>query len=159
LINAYSFFEKDFRMQSVQSISKNEYALIKEWINDESELFFFKQAENIIAIPAQWKNELALLQKKLYLRKAGVTVGSLKGRDLIPDHELALSLLINEQTSCVNLDKEQALQYLKRKDFNLENAKKGWNLVQYCGINLGWVKVLHNRINNYYPVNWRILKD
>jgi len=151
--------ERDFRVQPIQSISKNEHALIKDWVKEEKKLFFFKQSENIIAIPVQWKNDLAILQKKLYLRKAGVTIGSLKGKDLVPDHELALSLLINEQIPFVNVDKEQSLLYLKRKDLVLENLNKGWHLIQYCGINLGWVKVLHNRINNYYPVNWRILKD
>jgi len=151
--------ERDFKSSSVQTISKNEIAATKDWVKEGRSLFFFKQADNIVAIPEQWKNDLALLQKKLYLRKAGVTVGSLKGNDFVPDHELALSLLISEKISSVNVNKEQALQYLKRKDIALEIATKGWVAIEYCGIKLGWVKVLHNRINNYYPVNWRILKD
>ena len=132
---------------------------IKDWINPTNDLFFFKQADNIIALPAEWKHDLAVLQQQLYLRKAGITIGSLKGKDMVPDHELALSLLMNEQIPAVHVNKDQALQYLKRKDMFIENATKGWALVNYCGINLGWMKVLHNRINNYYPVNWRILKD
>ena len=52
-----------------------------------------------------------------------------------------------------------ALQYLKKKELGLENITKGWSVVSYYGINIGWVKVLQNRINNYYPVEWRILKD
>jgi 16S rRNA C967 or C1407 C5-methylase (RsmB/RsmF family)/NOL1/NOP2/fmu family ribosome biogenesis protein len=151
--------EKDFKSLSMQSISKNEIAAIKDWVKEEKDLFFFKQADNIITIPAQWKNALALLQKHLYLRKAGVTIGSLKGKDLVPDHELALSLLRNDRIPVVDINKEQALQYLKRKELVIEDSIRGWALVNYCGINLGWIKVLHNRINNYYPVNWRILKD
>jgi NOL1/NOP2/fmu family ribosome biogenesis protein len=38
-------------------------------------------------------------------------------------------------------------------------ADKGWNLIRHCGLNLGWAKVLPNRLNNYYPGEWRILKD
>ncbi|QEC70165.1 RNA methyltransferase [Panacibacter ginsenosidivorans] len=152
-------YGNDFKPLSIPSISKNENALIKEWIKNDQSLFFFKQADNIIAIPQQWKNDLALLQKSLYLRKAGITIGSLKGKDVIPDHELALSLLMNDRVPVVYVSKEQALQYLKRKEFIIEDSVKGWALVNYCGINLGWMKVLHNRINNYYPVNWRILKD
>jgi len=30
--------------------------------------------------------------------------------------------------------------------------------VQYGGLNLGWIKVLPGRINNYYPKEWRILR-
>jgi 16S rRNA C967 or C1407 C5-methylase (RsmB/RsmF family)/NOL1/NOP2/fmu family ribosome biogenesis protein len=151
--------ENEQRISSIPSVSKSEAAFAKDWVKNENDLFFFKQSENIIAIPGKWKYDLTLLQKKLYLRKAGVSIGSIKGKDMVPDHELALSLLINEQVPAVNVNKEQALQYLKRKDFVLEDAPKRWLAVTFCGIKLGWVKVLHNRINNYYPVNWRILKD
>lgn len=150
---------KEQRISLIPGIAKNELAGIKDWVRPANGLFFFKQADNIIALPAQWKFDLAVLQKKLYLRKAGITVGALKGKDMVPDHELALSLLINDQVKKVKVHKEQALQYLKRKDFVIDEPHKGWALVNYCGINLGWMKVLHNRINNYYPVNWRILKD
>jgi NOL1/NOP2/fmu family ribosome biogenesis protein len=30
--------------------------------------------------------------------------------------------------------------------------------VQYENRNLGWIKVLPQRSNNYYPKEWRILK-
>jgi 16S rRNA C967 or C1407 C5-methylase (RsmB/RsmF family)/NOL1/NOP2/fmu family ribosome biogenesis protein len=151
--------EREQRVSLLPAISKNELAVANEWINTPEDLFFFKQADNIIALPAEWKFDLAVLQKKLYLRKAGITIGSLKGKDMVPDHELALSLLTNNEIKAVSVSKEQALQYLKRKDLVIEDTLKGWALVNYCGINLGWMKVLHNRINNYYPVNWRILKD
>jgi NOL1/NOP2/fmu family ribosome biogenesis protein len=39
------------------------------------------------------------------------------------------------------------------------NFDKGWALATYKNTNLGWLKVLQNRINNYYPVEWRILKE
>ena len=49
-------------------------------------------------------------------------------------------------------------EYLKRKDIEF-NASKGWNIICYNEISLGWVKILPNRVNNYYPVGWRILKE
>lgn len=151
--------ERELRVSLIPAISKNELAVANEWVKPQEDLFFFKQIDNIIALPAEWKYDLAVLQKKLYLRKAGITIGSLKGKDMVPNHELALSLLMNDQIKVVPVSKEQALQYLKRKDLVIDTADKGWALINYCGINLGWMKVLHNRINNYYPVNWRILKD
>lgn len=151
--------ECNSRLLNLQSASKTEIAIAQEWLRKEEDLYFFKQAENIMAVNANWKQDIVLLQKHLYLRKAGITVGALKGKDLVPDHELALSLLIDANINATEVDKDTALQYLKRKDFQLPEAEKGWNLLRYCGINLGWVKVLHNRINNYYPVNWRVLKD
>jgi NOL1/NOP2/fmu family ribosome biogenesis protein len=57
----------------------------------------------------------------------------------------------------VDLDKEQALSYLRRAEFNC-TVQKGWSLMRYNGLALGWAKILPNRINNYYPQEWRILK-
>lgn len=151
--------EMTFHSPQLASASKQEINIANDWIKENKNLFFFKQHENIIAIPLQWKQDISLLQKSLYIKKAGVTAGSVKGKDFIPAHELAMSLLLNEKTPLVNLNYEQAIQYLKKKDVSVSNAQKGWNVVKYCSANLGWVKVLHNRVNNYYPVNWRILKD
>jgi hypothetical protein len=50
----------------------------------------------------------------------------------------------------------EALAYLRRDNFVLTNAPVGWNLVTYRGMNLGFVKNLGNRVNNYFPVEWRI---
>jgi hypothetical protein len=38
----------------------------------------------------------------------------------------------------------------------LHNAVKGWNILTYKGINLGFVNNIGNRVNNYFPVEWRI---
>jgi NOL1/NOP2/fmu family ribosome biogenesis protein len=40
----------------------------------------------------------------------------------------------------------------------METPDKGWVIAHYKGFNLGWIKVLDNRVNNYYPKEWRILK-
>jgi len=148
-----------FHPMPISSASKQEINLTNEFIKKEKDLFFFKQNENIIAIPLQWKQDVALLQKNLYLRKAGVTIGTLKGKDLIPDHELALSLLLNDHAQRVIVNYDNAIQYLKKKELFIENISKGWIVVEYCAVQLGWIKILHNRINNYYPAKWRILKD
>ncbi|HRH50547.1 MAG TPA: RNA methyltransferase [Panacibacter sp.] len=138
---------------------KHETDISENWIKNNEALFYFKQNENIIAIPEQWKQDAALLQKNLYLRKVGITVGAVKGKDLVPNHELALSMLMNENIQTVDASLEEALLYLKKKEIILENRTKGWAVITYKQLALGWVKVLHNRVNNYYPMEWRILKD
>jgi NOL1/NOP2/fmu family ribosome biogenesis protein len=70
-----------------------------------------------------------------------------------------LSNILTSNIPFAKLNKEQSLQYLRRQDLLLNTKLKGWALAQYQGINLGWMKVLPNRVNNYYPVNWRILKS
>lgn len=86
-------------------------------------------------------------------------MGKLAGRDLIPDHELALSLIVNKGRFLqTELNKEQAIQYLQRADIsNLDTLDKGWSLMNFEGHALGWAKLLPNRINNYYPKEIRIM--
>lgn len=147
-----------YQVQGLPKITKEEAAAVATLIKDDG-IEFFKQGENIIAIHRQWKNDVAILQKHLYLRKAGITAGVLKGRDIVPDHELAMSTLVDEHIARLPLTKQQAIQYLQKKDIEPGNFGKGWALATYNNTNLGWVKVLPNRINNYYPVEWRILKE
>ena len=54
--------------------------------------------------------------------------------------------------------KEQAVRFLKCETLHFSDQEKGWYLVTYQGLGLGWAKVMENRTNNYYPSNWRILK-
>ena len=82
-------------------------------------------------------------------------IGTLKGKDIIPSHALALSNVISDLPQSVSLSKEDALRFLKREPFELD-APKGWLLMQYEGLGIGWVKNLGNRFNNYMPTEWRI---
>ncbi len=128
------------------------YLLKNDWL-------FFKQQQIIRAIHKQWNNDVALLQKNLYLKKAGIQMGEIKGNDLIPHHELALSVQINDALKRIELSYEQALQYLRKKEINIETDHKGWALSTHKNFPLGWIKILHNRVNNYYPTEWRIRKE
>ncbi len=117
----------------------------------------FKQADQFRAIPLKWMEDMAILAGSLYIKKAGIEMGAIKGKDVVPSHELAMSVLPKDTFNSINVTLEQALQYLRRHDLVLA-GNKGWNLVMYEHIPLGWAKVLPNRINNYYPQEWRILK-
>ena len=139
--------------------SKQEQQQIRSFMGITNEYLLFKQADAIRAIKLVWFSDLRVLAKYLYIKKAGVEIGTIKGKDVIPSHELAVSFLGKGAFPQLDLTHEQSLQYLRRKDLILENAPKGWNLVGYSGLPLGWVKVLPNRINNYYPAEWRILKE
>ncbi|HQR91962.1 MAG: hypothetical protein B7Y15_08015 [Bacteroidetes bacterium 24-39-8] len=149
---------KKQKPNQITGLSKNELEQLKASLPLIEGLAYFQQSGAIRAIPEQWMAEIGLLASHLYIKKAGIEIGSLKGRDLVPAHELALSSLLQAGFPVLEIDLEQALLYLKRKDLVL-NGQNGWNLLQYCGLSLGWVKVLPNRINNYYPAQWRILKD
>jgi NOL1/NOP2/fmu family ribosome biogenesis protein len=66
--------------------------------------------------------------------------------------------LIGDSTGRIELDYDETIKYLQRKDIKTVIKEKGWQLVTYLGHPLGWINVLPNRINNYYPKGLRILK-
>jgi 16S rRNA C967 or C1407 C5-methylase (RsmB/RsmF family)/NOL1/NOP2/fmu family ribosome biogenesis protein len=142
----------------LQKASKNETGIIQPWLQPGSPVQLWKQKEEILAFPQQLEKELLTIVDHVYVRRAGIAIGKIAGHDLVPDHALALSTIINPSTVAVTLKKEDALQYLRREEISLSVGHKGWTLMQFEQYNLGWVKVLPNRINNYYPQNWRILK-
>jgi len=103
---------------------------------------------------------LNILSRNLYVKKSGVRIGKLAGKDLVPDHELALSIIVNKDAVLqTELNKDQAIQYLRRDNLNLTITEIGWSLMNFEGYALGWAKLLPNRINNYYPKEIRIFSQ
>jgi NOL1/NOP2/sun family putative RNA methylase len=140
-----------------EDLTAKEIEGVKQYLNAENEFFFIKQNEEAIAIPCHFENDLMLIQSALYIKKAGVRLGAIIRNELIPHHELALSCIINEEVPAVDVDEETALQYLRKQDVKIDTNLKGWALVSYSKLPLGWIKILPGRVNNYYPKEWRIL--
>lgn len=138
--------------------SKQIQSIAEPFLKNSADYILSDQKEIVIASLKTWEEEIATISKTLNVRKSGVAVGIVKGKDLIPHHELALSHLLATDIPYVTMQKQDALKYLRRQDLVFENEKKGWTICRYGDINLGWMKVLPNRVNNYYPTNWRILK-
>lgn len=142
-----------------QKVSKAETEVIKPWLKKETPVQLWKQGDMIVAFPASLEEALLIVSDHLYLRKAGIIIGKIAGNTLVPDHALALSDLLSENIVAISLKKDEALQYLRKEEVKIAATHTGWTLVKYEGIALGWVKILANRINNYYPSAWRILKS
>jgi NOL1/NOP2/fmu family ribosome biogenesis protein len=146
-----------YRKNTMDVPTKNEVSIVKNWIRPDANAIIVKHRDEVLAVPATCLAEIQLLQKNLYLKQVGITIGKLTTKELIPDHALAMSDLIAPGIASVSLNKDAALQYLRKADVFIDVGQRGWVLVKYCGINLGWIKHLGNRINNYYPKDWRIL--
>jgi 16S rRNA C967 or C1407 C5-methylase (RsmB/RsmF family)/NOL1/NOP2/fmu family ribosome biogenesis protein len=142
----------------LQKASKNEAAIIQPWLQPGNQVQLWKQKEDLFAFPQQLEKELLTIVDNIYVRRAGTGIGKIAGNDLVPDHALAVSTLVNGSIVAVSLKKEEAIQYLRRDEVSITTGQKGWTLVRFEQYNLGWIKVLQNRINNYYPQGWRILK-
>ena len=84
-------------------------------------------------------------------------LGVIIRNELIPAHDLAQSTIISADIPAIDVDLATALQYLRKQEMKLQTNIKGWALIRFKKIPLGWIKALPNRINNYYPKEWRIL--
>lgn len=88
--------------------------------------------------------------------RSGVAVGTVKGHDVVPDSDFALMAGRGEPFPTVDLEKNEALRYLRRESVFVEGKPKGYLTVRYDGHPLGFVKNLGTRWNNLHPQGRRI---
>ena len=143
---------------SVERVSKKEIPRIAGWVHAEQPMAYFYHEDIIHAMPDTLLTEVPVLQSACYLKRAGVPIGRLSVKEFIPEHDLAMSTIAHHGLPAVVVSKEEAISYLRKDESPLQTDHRGWMLVQYAGQNLGWIKVLPGRINNYYPKEWRILR-
>ncbi len=139
--------------------SKKEMEEIARWMQHTEDFQVIKNNDKLIAIRKQDVEKISALKQNLYLKKAGIELGEIKNKGLVPAHNFALSGLVSKSMPHIELTKEDALNYLRKKDFAYNDNSTGWALATYNQIPIGWMKILPNRVNNYYPVEWRILKQ
>ncbi len=141
-----------------EEVTRKEMEVIEKWVNVKDH-HIIKNENTVYAWPDSLTDDMNVLLSRLRVIYSGVRLGGLMKDKLVPDHALGMSKLVNQSAEKIALNYDQAIHYLQRKDLKIETRAKGWNLVTYQGHPLGWVNVLPNRINNYYPKELRILKD
>ncbi len=149
--------KRQIEKRKMEKISPGETEILKLYLKRANDFYFIKQNDEFIAMPFHLQDDLILIQSSLYIKKAGVKMGVIINKELIPHHELAVSTITSTDLPTVDVDLETALQYLRRQEIKIESSLKGWALIKYLQVPLGWVKILTNRVNNYYPKEWRIL--
>ncbi|SKB94621.1 methyltransferase RsmF C-terminal domain-like protein [Daejeonella lutea] len=140
-------------------INQHSESIIRNWLKPELDLRILGLQDDFFAINKEHEADLQYLQSNLYLKKSGVRLGKVMGKDLVPNHELALSLILNGSVQRIEVTREQAISYLKRDELKLETNVMGWALFCYQGHPLGWAKMLGNRMNNYFPKEIRIMNQ
>ncbi len=108
------------------------------------------------ALPIRHAAFIRKLQRTLHVLTAGVATQELKGRDWVPAHALAMSQAYVRGTwQEVSLGYSEAIRYLRRDALRIE-APRGYVLLTYQGLPLGFAKSVGGRLNNMYPQEWRI---
>ena len=142
----------------IELVSQKEKVKIQDWVK-QGGFEFVKHENTVYAWPENLVADFNILLTNLRVIYSGTLVGELIRDKIIPDHALAMSTLINENIPKLELNYQQAIEYLQKKDLKIGVKNTGWQLVTYKDYPLGWINVLPNRINNYYPKELRILKE
>jgi 16S rRNA C967 or C1407 C5-methylase (RsmB/RsmF family)/NOL1/NOP2/fmu family ribosome biogenesis protein len=134
---------------------RRDLEIVKDWTIFPSENII-RKGDEIYCFPGRMEDYL-ILGQNLKVICAGTRICSVKNNSHIPAHELALSNGIRRDTfPNTELEYNQAIAYLRRNNFPLVDLPKGWFISTYKGINLGFCNNIGNRVNNYFPVEWRI---
>jgi 16S rRNA C967 or C1407 C5-methylase (RsmB/RsmF family)/NOL1/NOP2/fmu family ribosome biogenesis protein len=115
-----------------------------------------RRGDWVTAIPLVRADVIRRLSEALHPVVSGLVLGEIKGRDFVPSHALAMSCELNRDAfPLISLSREDALRYLRRDALPIAGGK-GYALVSYRDLPLGFVKRIGNRANNLYPPEWRI---
>jgi 16S rRNA C967 or C1407 C5-methylase (RsmB/RsmF family)/NOL1/NOP2/fmu family ribosome biogenesis protein len=137
---------------------QNDLEAVKKWTRFSNERIF-KWGDELIAAPCGMDDYLCLYHN-LKIVKSGTQVFVVKNRNYIPSHELALSYYLKKNVlPSIEINLTEALLFMRRDNLMLHDLPKGWNIVTYNDINIGFVNNIGKRVNNYFPVEWRIRMD
>lgn len=137
--------------------SKKIVEQLHSWLHRPEEKTFIIRNDQVQFFPINKTPEIEFLSKNTYIITAGTIIASVKHDKLIPEHPAALSIELNKDNfSVLEVSLQEALQFLRKETMQVMTEKKGFALVHYKNLPLGWVNVLDNRMNNLYPSDWRI---
>jgi 16S rRNA C967 or C1407 C5-methylase (RsmB/RsmF family)/NOL1/NOP2/fmu family ribosome biogenesis protein len=144
------------------SAGKQHAALKEEYLTESERWQLWQQPHEkdlLMFTPIEWEAaELDLLSQHLNIKQVGVPLGQVLKGKLNPHPYLAYSPVLRWELPAIEVSIEDALQFLRKQPMQsaVVPANKGWYLIRYEGRNLGWVKALGNRYNNYYPNAWQL---
>lgn len=164
-VEGSGFFVAVFRKKGIPYQSKliaksSSNTLFSDWLKMDEKFSILEKNNRHFIYPSMFFNTIQQLFQNLYVTYLGIEIGEFKANKLIPAHPLALSHMVKPDFSFIEVDKKNALNYLKCLSFEpmYQSDYKGWVLVKYMHLNIGWAKLIEGRINNYFPKQLRILK-
>ncbi|MGZ3863911.1 MAG: methyltransferase RsmF C-terminal domain-like protein [Bacteroidia bacterium] len=139
-------------------LTKEETNAVRQFLKAD-DLEFISHNGEIIGFHTEVSSHVKSILAALKIKKMPLPTGQLKGKDFVPHPYTAYHTILSENINKADVDAEIALRYLRKQDLVLQENTKGFTLLTFKGYGLGWFKNLGNRINNYYPAEWRILRE
>ena len=131
---------------------------MKAWLCRPDNYVFEITDMVITAFSKRYVEEMNVIRKQLKVLHGGIVVGEIKGKDIIPAHSLVMNSEFDRSAFLAyEVTYEQAISYLRKEAITLNSdISKGYVLLTYKHVPIGFVKNIGNRANNLYPNEWRI---
>ncbi len=145
------------KKKDAEPLNKKSTAILNEWIANPQGSIFYQWKDLIYAVPESLHEEMEFLRATLHVIHIGTPVATQKHAKFIPEQALALATKIAKGRFLkIDLNLEDALKYLRKDQLDIQHSAKGYALMSYEDVPLGWANMLGNRLNNMYPTPWRI---
>lgn len=116
-----------------------------------------QEKEQIFAFNQRYEDQIQTIRAFLHPLVIGTQMGELKGKDFVPHTALALSKNLRHGTFPeIEVEFDDAIQFLKRAPIHSENRQKGYHVITFKNVPLGFIKNVGSRSNNLYPLPWHI---
>lgn len=153
------------QVASLRLASKNRMGIPSRIVKKVEQLAFFDHdrlfmdQDRVVALAAGI-GIFSHLSAKLKVIKSGTVIGEIKKDQLVPAHDLAMS--VRQRPGSwpeYNLSPGEATAFLRHERMDPAVMPEGRVLVRYREVPLGFVNNLGTRINNGYPQSWRMRMD
>ena len=136
---------------------KDSLGKLMPWIDKSEDKHFFVHRDQLRFTTARKSAEAEYVIQQLRTMAVGTAAATLKHGKLVPEHSLALSLSLNrDNVDEIELDEASALRLLRKEQVHIPGGRKGFAVVTFMGLVLGWINILPGRVNNLYPSQRRI---
>lgn len=156
-----AFAYKKARQRFWQPLAKHQQDTYLDWLQAPQAWQSCVSVQNktdIHLMPAMWPTEwLDFLQQQIKPIQVGMPLGQVLKGKFNPHPLSAYARVWCPAVPAYELSGAEALDYLRRQPVSvLTGLAPDWYLISYEGQQLGWIKALGGRYNNYYPNDWQL---
>lgn len=113
--------------------------------------------DEMVALPKRFDVLMLSIADRIKPLLLGIPVGKPTRKEFIPAPELALQFDFEKSSfPHIELSHDDILRYLRGEWSAQQELPQGWCVVCHDGLSYGFIKVIGNRVNNYWPKEWRI---
>lgn len=110
--------------------------------------------DQLSLLPADAPDICLLSGKGIRLLRAGLPLCKVGKGFVVPDHALAMAMKSADAMRAFEMDEKTAVRYMEGEEISAD-TEKGWTLMTYKNMPLGWGKASQGAVKNHLPKGLR----